>query len=287
MYGQRHEIRNCLTCGNKFKVAFSEIKKGGGKYCSRECYYLSPIIASIKSKRMTGKPSWNKGKTGHMSEEGKKRISESRKGIPSWNKGQSFSEESRQKMSDAHKGKEPWNKGRTGVYSEGALQKIRSARKRQIHPRLGCHLSEETKRKISESEKGKVISEEHKKRISEAFSGENHPRWKGGISYFPYCIKFNKSKKEQIRDAFGRKCLNCGVSETQCLLPSGNIRRLSVHHIYYDKQEGCNGKDMALVPLCPSCHGKTGSGDRDNWMKVLSEKRLLYIQARGENDEIS
>jgi hypothetical protein len=31
--------RNCLTCGKDFMAVATEIKRGGGKTCSRECYY--------------------------------------------------------------------------------------------------------------------------------------------------------------------------------------------------------------------------------------------------------
>lgn len=79
--------------------------------------------------------------------------------------------------------------------------------------------------------------------------GENNPRWLGGKSFEPYCQKFNEYLKEEIRDAFGRKCFLCGVSE--------NGRKLSVHHINFDKQAGCYGKKWNLIPLCTSCHTKT------------------------------
>lgn len=31
--------RKCIGCGKKFKTVLQEIKRGGGKYCSRECFY--------------------------------------------------------------------------------------------------------------------------------------------------------------------------------------------------------------------------------------------------------
>ena len=39
---------------------------------------------------------------------------------------------------------------------------------------LGKHLSEETKKKLSEARKGKPKSEEHKKKLSEAHKGKHH-----------------------------------------------------------------------------------------------------------------
>ena len=57
------------------------------------------------------------------------------------------SEETRKKMSEADKGKQKW---------------------------LGKHHTEEAKQKISEAHKGKVLSEEHRKHLSEACMGRKH-----------------------------------------------------------------------------------------------------------------
>lgn len=58
-----------------------------------------------------------------------------------------FSDETKQKISEANRGKTPWNKGKKH--------------------------SEETKRKISESHKGKQLSYEMKKKLSIACKGKN------------------------------------------------------------------------------------------------------------------
>ena len=74
------------------------------------------------------------------SEETKKKMSEA-------HKGKHHTEESRKKMSEAHKGKESWIKGK--------------------------HLYEETRNKLSESHKGKVFSIEHCRKLSEAHKGKH------------------------------------------------------------------------------------------------------------------
>lgn len=33
--------KTCLQCGGEFKTTNAEIKKGGGKYCSKQCYHKS------------------------------------------------------------------------------------------------------------------------------------------------------------------------------------------------------------------------------------------------------
>ena len=99
--------------------------------------------------------------------------------------GQSVSEETRKKMSESRKGRIPWNKGKTGVYSEEARKKISESRKGRIPWNKGkkmSPMSEEHKKKISEANKGKNTwskgvkrgrySEEHRKHISEGLKGK-------------------------------------------------------------------------------------------------------------------
>lgn len=100
-----------------------------------------------------------------LSEETKNKISEAHKGKPTWNKGLKtgpLSEEAKKKMSEAHKGIK---------LSEEHKNKISEACKCEKNPLYGKHLSEETKKKMSEAKKGKKFSEEHKKKIGEAHKG--------------------------------------------------------------------------------------------------------------------
>lgn len=94
--------------------------------------------------------------------------------------------------------------------------------------------------------------------------GENSPAWKGGKSFEPYCPKFTKELKEAIRSKYGRKCVLCGLPESE------NKKRLSVHHVDYDKGQGCNGKAWKLVPLCVKCHTKTNN-NRAFWEQKILE----------------
>jgi hypothetical protein len=83
-----------------------------------------------------------------FSEETKKKLSEA-------HKGKTHSEESKRKMSEVNKGK---------TLSEEHKRKISEAKK-------GKTFSEESKRKMSEVNKGKTLSEEHKRKISETNKG--------------------------------------------------------------------------------------------------------------------
>ena len=66
-----------------------------------------------------------------------------------------FSEEFKEKMSEANKGRIPWNKGKHGIYSEETLKKLSESLKGKPGYWTNKHLSKETKKKLSESLKGK------------------------------------------------------------------------------------------------------------------------------------
>lgn len=135
----------------------------------------------------------------------------------------------------------------------------------------GRKRSDETKRKMSDAKKGnqnmlgKKRSDETKKKISESQKGEKHYNWQGGITSKAYCPKFNDDYRESIRDKFDRKCFLCGKSEQE------NKVKLSVHHVNYDKDCGCNGSRCACVPLCMSCHMKTNF-NREYWENLIIKK---------------
>lgn len=91
-------------------------------------------------------------------------------------------------------------------------------------------------------------------------TGANNPNWRGGKSFEPYCVKFNSDAKERIRNAFDRKCFICGKQEGK--------RKLSVHHVDYNKNTLCNGKEWGLIPLCQTCHLSTNY-NRWHWFCAL------------------
>lgn len=105
--------------------------------------------------------------------------------------------------------------------------------------------------------------------------GEKAPNWRGGISFEPYCIKFDEDLKERVREFFGRKCILCGKNEQEQIdeMLRRNKRpatKLGVHHVNYDKMVCCNDVKPLFVPLCISCHSKT-NGNRINWEKLFTE----------------
>ena len=225
-----------------------------------------------------------------MTEESKRKISESKKGKKNPNYGKHPSDETRKKMSESHK-------GHKGIpFSDEHKKKISEARKGVKNPNFGRNMSgknnpffgkkhsKETIEKMSESHKKEKLSyetlermsEDHKKinlsletieRMSKSASnkkGINSPNYRGGISFLPYCEKFNGEFKEKVREKFNRECFICGLSEEQ------NGRKLCVHHVNYNKNCLCDDSKCYFIPLCISCHCKTNY-NREFWEKLLTD----------------
>ena len=118
-------------------------------------------------------------------------------------------------------------------------------------------VSEETKSKLRESLKGntnslgKKFSKESCRRISESKKGEKSYQWKGGISFEPYCPKFTNEFRERVRAFFRYCCVQCGKTAVE------DRRRLSVHHVNFNKMACCDNSIPLFVSLCQSCHSKT------------------------------
>ena len=178
------------------------------------------------------------------------------------------------------KGGIPWNKGTKGLYK----------------------LSEETRRKISISNKGKKKSVETRMRMSKSLIGnkrswkkdkirifycidcgkeitrqarkcghcsklglnilEKNGRWQNGKSFELYTSNFNKQLKDKIRVRDNFICQLCGVPELECK------KRLSIHHIDYDKK---NCIENNLTALCNKCNTKVNQ-DRNIWIKYFLNK---------------
>ena len=150
-----------------------------------------------------------------------------------------LSEEIKQKISNSMKGREGHK------HTEETKQKMVDNKYA-----LGYRHTLETKEKMSAVLKGKGI-------------GENNANWRGGISFEPYCHKFNNKFKESVRAEFGRECFICGTP--------GNGRKLDVHHVNYDKSCLCSDIKCEFVPLCRSCHMKTNN-NREHYENLILEK---------------
>ena len=93
-----------------------------------------------------------------------------------------------------------------------------------------------------------------------------------------YPIDFNEQLKEEVRDRDNHECQCCHKTEEQELIDLN--RKLSIHHIDYDK-ENCNEEN--LISLCIRCHLKTNY-NREYWkmlFKNLIEKMYCLVGKRG------
>lgn len=234
---------------------------------------------------MYGKPSWNNGvrgeelkkhyKNGKMWSEGKKykdiygedKAKEIKRKIS--RKGSVCNEETKEKMSNAHKGKKPydmnsetkkkisatvkekWNSGafekcKTGWFRRGMVPYNKGKSLEEIH--------------------GPDEAREMRKRMSDAKVGtqakEKHPNWKGGKSYEPYGLEFNRKLKAQVRLRDRYRCQECFRHQSE--LPT----KLHIHHIDYDKK---NNNPENLISLCRGCHLQTNF-KRDDWVAYFHER---------------
>jgi len=219
------------------------------------------------SEAKRGLTPWNKGKTGIYSEETLRKIGDA-------SRRRKYTEETRRRMSEAHRGKKRL------PFSEDHKRRISESKRGENHPMFGKKFSAERRVKISDSLRGrkhteghrrnnadaqcgKKLSEETKLKISEAFRGENHPNWQGGKSFEPYGLEFNSEIRQQIRERDNFTCQECNYTEDQL------GRTLSIHHIDYDKR---NNDPENLVSLCNSCHSQTNFS-RADWTEYFKERK--------------
>ena len=237
----KRENRNCSFCGNNISRPPSLMKKKN-VFCNRNC------LINWKKENSNGENNTFYGK--HHTDLTKKILSDKwtttkkekifskRRGLNHPFYGKKLSEKHIGNIKKAHKGMNPW------LY-------------------MSC--PNEAKQKISKTLKEKYI----KKEINTGFKKghkltqkEKHPLWKGGISFEPYGIEFNKQLKEAIRRRDNLTCQECGFTEEQLKY------KLRVHHIDYNKK---NNNPNNLISLCKSCHTQTNF-KRENWTEYFKNK---------------
>ena len=140
-----------------------------------------------------------------------------------------FSKEHREKLSKAHKGKNPWNKGIFGLIKQ----------------------SKETREKRSIALMGHSVSDETKRKISEAQKGDKAHSWKDGRSLIMKIKdKFGMSGRHQFRyNGMAGKAMEIDKVCTHC--SSGND--LLIHHFNKNKEDN---RIENLIVLCRQCHSK-------------------------------
>lgn len=228
-----------------------------------KCGCGNQVKLNIQSKK------WNEYLKGH----GNLDVIGFKKGHKPWNTGLKGGT-----VGSFKKGQVPWNKGlskeiddrvRNNGISTSTTKKRQFKNGEIVHPRgmkgkknKWGHHTEESKKMMSKNSIGKN-------------TGENNPRWLGGISYEPYCPKFNNVLKESIREQFNHTCFICGISQDEQMNQQRDrgVRafKLDIHHVNYDKNCLCDGIVCDFVPLCRSCHTKT-TNSRQYWEAELIKK---------------
>lgn len=257
-----------------------------------------PLSEETKAKLSaahSGKNHFNWGK--HLSEETRRKISNSNKGkrhspetikrISEKNKGRKRTPEARAKMSAAKRGENnPMYGTHMSEEHKAKLLAINLGRKKSLDTRVklsnarkgkppsaacveaaaianrGKPKSLETRKKLSIARATQIITKETCRKISEANCGENNGRWLGGISFEPYCPKFNQDLRHRVRAFFEFRCVLCGKTTEE------NGRALHCHHVEYNKNACCDGKPVHFAALCGRCHIKTNI-DRERWEAML------------------
>jgi hypothetical protein len=185
----KNEGKSCNKPKDKSRIIFLKQNLTEEDAFKHEIYMISvfgrkDLGAGILHNRTDG----GEGVSGYIvSEETRKKLSEMRKGktlseetkrkVSAAGKGRTHSEETKIKISEAHKGrtfseehkikigeltKEKW---KNGTFTEDSYKKWKEAAK---------NISDETKRKISEANKGRTHSEETKRKLSETQKGKSH-----------------------------------------------------------------------------------------------------------------
>ena len=192
-------------------------------------------------------------------------------------------EETRVKLSESHKGERGSMYGRRGkdhpAFGRCGEKNWMFGRTGEKNPMFGKHHTEESRRKMVEGRTGeknpnfgKPRSEETKKKIGKANSvyiGEMASNWKGGISFEPYCVKFNEEFRRRVRAFFGNECVECHKTVEE------NGQNMIVHHVNYDKMMCCNDVKPLFVTVCRS-HNAVANFNREYWQEhftlIINEK---------------
>lgn len=193
---------------------------------------------------------------------GKKHSAETRRKMSESTKGHSHSDETKRKISELHRRENLSAKTRKKLSDAGKGRNCSEAtRKRISMANTGKKHSEESKKKMSIDRSGKNghfygkhHSDESRRRSSSTKQGIPYEEWESYAKESLYCPKFNEACRESNREKYDRRCFICGLLESENITSTGKQRKLSVHHVDMNKNQGCNDIRWRLVPVCLKHH---------------------------------
>jgi len=258
--------------------------------------WKDPEYRARTSAQRKGRKPWNKGlsaKTDERVRQNSKKTADGlkksyREGkIKNWNAGikidrskypnmghfQKHTEEARKKLSEALKGKDGYWKGKK-LTDDAKIKLSEKAKLRGAKPpsQKGAIVSIETRMKRSESMMGKPggftggrHTEKSREKIGEAFRGERHPNWKGGITPLVHRIRHCGKYVEWRKAIFERDNYTCQLCEKRGghieadhypkpfshIFSEGEIQSLEQALEYSNFWDISNGRT-----LCRPCHDK-------------------------------
>ena len=255
------KLLSCEVCGKKRYFSPSAIKTYKHHFCSNKCsgiFRKKGVLVNcfICNKELYRTPSQikvSKSKLFFCSKCSHKH---------SFVKGKKYNGEKRCGKNNSH-----WKGGKITLccaYCSKPLKRFPS----QVKDKENLFCNEECHNNFM---KGKVIghrpyimTDEIRRKMSKAklgkYTGENHPRWKDGISFEPYPPTFNSQLKERVRVRDNFICQKCGIPELEYM------RKLDVHHIDYDKK---NCEMDNLISLCGRCNATVNS-NREYWTNYFN-----------------
>lgn len=116
-----------------------------------------------------------------------------------------------------------------------------------------------------------------REKTSAASQGIPYDEWEGFAMNSPYCPKFDEACRESNREKYDRRCFLSDITEEK------NGKKLSVHHIDMNKQQGCDGYAWKLVPLSVKWHNRVHTS---LWMARI-QYLLTYVWNPGRNNVVS
>lgn len=216
------------------------------------------------------RPDISKIMMGHLvSDETKKKISQSNLGKLGWWKGKRLSEISKKRMSLAKKGKIYWNKRKGKMIICLICQKEKYKYPRDLKRAKNQFCS---KKCAYQFFKGKhhSLSSEYK---TGQFAGKKHPKWKGGITPINNKLRGSEKGRNWIKSVFIKDnfiCLKCGEKTKS---------NLTAHHI----QNFGQFPELRFVidngiTFCRKCHKLFHKiyDKKNNNLKQINEFLLLF-----------